>query len=94
MGIKSSLIFYFSNYWRDLDSIKYDTYRSGVVVKRNKSPSCVSSALLVNYDGVLVSMNVVCSLRPECCLEELGYSGLRWGGILINRMLKLVRALD
>lgn len=43
----------------------------------HKSPSGVSSVPLVSYDGVLVSMNMVCSLRPECCLEKLGYTGLR-----------------
>lgn len=72
-----------SNYWRDLDSIKYDTYSSGVVVKRNYSSSGVFSALLVNHDGVLVSMNLVGSLRPEGCLEELGYTELGgWGASL------------
>lgn len=68
-----------SNHWRDLDSIIYDTHSSGVVVERNKSSSGISSALLVNYDIVLASMNMVCSLRPKCCLEDLGYTGLRWG---------------
>lgn len=76
-----------SNYWTDLDSIKYDTYSSGVMVKGIKSPSGVFSAPLANYNGVLVSRNMVCSLRPE----ELGYTGLRWGSILANRMVKLVR---
>ena len=86
----------FSNYWRDLDSIKYDTYSSGGVVKRNKSLSghLATSALLVNYDGVLVSINMVCSLRPGCCLEELGYTGLRWRATLANRMVNLVRILN